>query len=59
MRSFKKYVQKNHIRNLFSGSDFYIEKSHNDLGVQLADFMAGTLGFIFTKRKNLTSLKNS
>lgn len=51
MRSFKKYVQKNHIRNLFSGSDFYIEKSHNDLGVQLADFMAGTLGFIFDQTK--------
>lgn len=51
MRSFKKYVQKNHIRNLFSGSDFFIEKSHNDLGVQLADFMAGTLGFIFDQNK--------
>lgn len=55
MRSFKKYVQKNHIRNLFSGSDFFIEKSHNDLGVQLADFMAGTLGFIFDQNKKSES----
>lgn len=57
MRSFKKYVQKNHIRNLFSGSDFFIEKSHNDLGVQLADFMAGTLGFIFDQNKKSDSSK--
>ncbi|MBZ9631906.1 DUF3800 domain-containing protein [Salegentibacter sp. LM13S] len=51
MRSFKKYVEKNHIRNLFAGSDFHIQKSHNDLGVQLADFMAGTLGYIFDELK--------
>ena len=51
MRSFKKYVEKNHIRNLFAGSDFQIQKSHNDLGVQLADFMAGTLGYIFDELK--------
>lgn len=51
MRSFKKYVQKNHIRNLFSGSDFNIEKSHNELGVQLADFIAGTLGYIYDETK--------
>lgn len=57
MRSFKKYVQKNHIRNLFSGSDFFIEKSHNDLGVQLADFMSGTLGFIFDQNKKSDSSK--
>jgi hypothetical protein len=51
MRSFKKYVEKNHIRNLFAGSDFHIQKSHNDLGVQLADMMAGTLGYIFDELK--------
>lgn len=51
MRSFKKYVEKNHIRNLFTGSEFNIKKSHNDLGVQLADFMAGTLGYIFDENK--------
>lgn len=51
MKSFKKYVEKNHIRNLFAGSDFQIQKSHNDLGVQLADFMAGTLGYIFDELK--------
>lgn len=51
MRSFKKYVEKNHIRNLFAGSDFQVQKSHNDLGVQLADMMAGTLGYIFDELK--------
>lgn len=51
MLSFKKYVEKNHIRNLFAGSDFHIQKSHNDLGVQLADMMAGTLGYIYDELK--------
>ena len=51
MRSFKKYVEKNHIRTLFSGSDFNIKESHNDLGVQLADFIAGTLGYVFDDLK--------
>lgn len=51
MRNFKKYVEKNHIRNLFSGSEFSIQKSHNDLGVQLADFIAGTLGYIYDDLK--------
>ncbi len=51
MQSFKKYVENNHIRNLFSGSDFNIQRSHNELGVQLADFIAGTLGYIFDLNK--------
>jgi hypothetical protein len=51
MKSFKKYVEKNHIRNLFTGSDFNILKSHNELGVQLADFIAGTLGYIYDDLK--------
>jgi len=51
MLSFKKYVETNHIRNLFEGSDFHIRKSHSELGVQLADFIAGTLGYIFDKNK--------
>jgi hypothetical protein len=51
MRSFKKYVEKNHIRTLFAGADFHIQKSHNELGVQLADFIAGTLGYIYDDLK--------
>lgn len=51
MKSFKKYVETNHIRNLFTGSEFNIRKSHDDLGVQLADFIAGTLGYIYDDTK--------
>lgn len=51
MRSFKKYVENNHIRTLFSGSDFIIQKSQNELGIQLADIVAGTLGYIFDEHK--------
>jgi hypothetical protein len=51
MRSFKKYVETNHIRTLFSGSDFNIRKSHDEIGVQLADLIAGTLGYTFDVHK--------
>lgn len=51
MLSFKKYVETNHIRTLFSGSDFHIKQSHSELGVQLADFIAGTLGYIYDSNK--------
>lgn len=51
MLSFKKYVETNHIRTLFSGSEFHVQKSQNELGVQLADFVAGTIGYIFDKNK--------
>jgi len=51
MRGFKKYVTDNHIRTLFSGSDFNIEKSHNEVGIQLADIVAGTLGYVFDNTK--------
>lgn len=51
MRSFKKYVNKNHIRTLFSFSEFTIGDSKNEIGIQLADFMTGTLGYIFDEKK--------
>jgi hypothetical protein len=51
LRSFKKYVETNHIRTLFTGSDFNIAKSQNELGIQLADITAGTLGYIFDETK--------
>jgi len=51
MKSFKKYVQKNHISNLFEGSEFNIKESHNELGIQLADFFAGSLGYVFDENK--------
>jgi hypothetical protein len=51
MRSFKKYVETNHIRTLFTGSDFNIARSQNELGIQLADIVAGTVGYIFDETK--------
>lgn len=51
MRSFKKYVETNYVRTLFSDSDFNIKKSQNELGIQLADIIAGTLGYIYDDTK--------
>lgn len=51
MLEFKNYVQQNHIRTLFEGSEFLVNKSHNELGVQVADLFAGTLGYIFDEHK--------
>lgn len=51
MREFKTYVEKNHERNLFSGSDFNILNSKQSYFIQLVDFVAGTLGYIFDESK--------
>jgi len=51
MREFKKYVEKNHERNLFSGSNFNIQDSKQSYFIQLADFVAGTLGYIYDETK--------
>lgn len=51
MREFKKYVEKNHEMNLFSGSEFNIQNSKQSYFIQVADFVAGTLGYIFDESK--------
>ncbi|WP_223649072.1 DUF3800 domain-containing protein [Hymenobacter psoromatis] len=51
MLSFKKYVQKNHIGDLFEGANFLVENSRSNLMIQVADFMAGTLGYCFDDTK--------
>jgi len=51
MREFKKYIEKHHLRTLFSGSDFNIQNSKQSEFIQLADFVAGTLGYIFDELK--------
>jgi len=44
MREFKEYVKKNHIRDLFHGSYFDLENSEKNILIQIADFIAGTMG---------------
>lgn len=51
LKEFKKYVEKNHSRNLFSGADFNILNSKQNELIQLADFVAGSLGYIFDHLK--------
>jgi hypothetical protein len=51
MREFKKYVEKNHLRTLFSGSEFNIQNSKLSEFIQVADFVAGTLGYIYDETK--------
>lgn len=51
MREFKRYVEKNHARNLFSGSEFNIQNSTNNEFIQVADFVAGSLGYIYDELK--------
>lgn len=51
MREFKKYVERNHSRTLFSGANFNIQNSRFTEVIQLADFVAGTLGYVFDETK--------
>jgi hypothetical protein len=51
MRGFKKYVQNNHIRDLFHGSNFELEDSSKNILIQIADFIAETLGHHFDESK--------
>jgi len=58
MREFKKYVEKNHEMNLFSGSEFNIQNSKQSYFIQVADFVAGTLGYIFDENKQSENSKD-
>lgn len=58
MLEFKDYVRQNHIRTLFEGSDFFVSESKEELGVQVADLMAGTLGYIYDEHKKSSFSEN-
>ena len=49
MKEFKKYVARTQPKNLFT--EFYIENSKQNYFIQIADFIAGTLGYIFDETK--------
>lgn len=56
MKEFKKYVEKKHPRNLFS--DFYIQNSKENYFIQITDFIAGSLGYIFDESKKTEHSKD-
>ena len=58
LKSFKTYVNKNHIRDLFSGSEFETTNSKQSIIIQLADFIAGTLGRCYDLQKDLSQKHN-
>jgi len=58
MLEFKRYVAKHHQRTLFSGSEFEILNSKESNLIQLADFIAGTLGYIYDVRKKSNESEN-
>ncbi|WP_010256669.1 DUF3800 domain-containing protein [Myroides injenensis] len=51
MLEFKKYVEKNHQRTLFSGIEFKHTNSKQSILIQLADFIAGTIAYIYDLNK--------
>lgn len=52
MQSFCQYVDKHQdIANLFGEANFMFNKSHNDVRIQVADFISGTLGRIYDINK--------
>jgi hypothetical protein len=51
MRGFKKYVETNYIPTLFDGAEFRFISSPDNVLIQLADFIAGTLGYCFDENK--------
>jgi hypothetical protein len=51
LMEFKWYVERNHERSLFSGSEFTIVNSQHNHYIQLADFIAGSLGYIHDESK--------
>lgn len=57
MLEFRKYVEKNHQRTLFSGIEFNHLNSKESILIQVADFITGTLGYIYdiTKQSEYSS----
>lgn len=51
MAEFRRYVEKQHPRTLFSEIEFVHDNSKQSILIQLADFIAGTLGFIYDENK--------
>ena len=50
--SFRKYIENNHKPDLFWESEIYLVSSKNNILVQLADFIVGTLAKIYEDKSN-------
>lgn len=56
MRSFAEYVkEREDIPSLLGDRDFYFQDSKNNILIQLADFISGTLSFVFEDNKRINS----
>jgi hypothetical protein len=51
-KSLKTYVDDNHIPDLFIESSFELLPSHSCVGIQIADFIAGTLAQVYEGKAN-------
>lgn len=56
-RSFQQYIEKNHKPDLFWESEIYIVSSHDNVLVQLADFIVGTIAKVYESKSNLALLE--
>lgn len=55
MQSFCKYVENHQdIPNLFGDADFQYENSKYDVRIQIADFISGTLAYVYDKHKKIS-----
>lgn len=59
MKSFSNYVEsKMDIPNLFGEADFLFESSQNDVIIQLADLVCGTIAFVFDRHRKTKDTPN-
>ena len=58
MLEFKNYVSKKHPRTLFGGIEFKHQNSHNSIIIQLADFISGSLGYVYDETKKSDESEN-
>jgi hypothetical protein len=56
--SFQKYIEKNHKPDLFWESELNLVSSHDNILVQLADFLVGTLAKVYEGKSNPALLES-
>ncbi|SMF69225.1 Protein of unknown function [Alteromonadaceae bacterium Bs31] len=56
--SFQKYIEKNHKPDLFWDSELNMVSSHDNVLVQLADFLVGTLAKVYESKSNPALLES-